>query len=98
MRNELDGIKTKKGRVVYDRAKNPFKISDFQRMSKKLLIDKIILSEDAYQATLECIVVSNPHIYIPDSFGGGHFGGAGATRTFVDGLEMGRIIILMEGK
>lgn len=89
---------TRKGRVVYNRKKHIYGISDFHRMSKKLSISKATVSAEVFDDWISCIRSLDPVAVIPSGFGGGHFGGAGASGTFADGIEIGRIVVIMEGK
>lgn len=98
MKDSINGIKTKKGRVVYDRQRNPFSVSDFLRISKKLSVERYKAGSESFDEILQIVRGSNPVGPSGIIFGGGSFGGAGASRSFYDGNEIGRMILIMEEK
>lgn len=98
MRDPFNGITTKKGRVVYDRRRNPFSVSDVQRISKKLPIQQYEATTDRFNQILEVVRSGElPGFALEVHGGSGSFGGAGATRSF-SGSEIGRIVLIMEEK
>lgn len=98
MRDRIDGIKTREGRVVYDRKKHRWNISDFQRIRKTLSIPLYIIPANNLGA-LETALQEDISQGMPGfSFGGGESGGAGASGEFSESEEYARIIVIMEEK
>lgn len=94
---------TSKGRVVYDRKKHSFSFRDLLRIGQRLgapifritptgdrdiFGDVITLLADDTTGTI------SPATY--GEFGGGTFGGSGATREVGELLTVGRIVIIIE--
>lgn len=98
MRDPLSGIKTKKGRVVYDRKANPFRVSDFLRISKKLSVLRFFVTTEVFDQILQSVSIIRSDAGTGAGFSDGQFGGAGATRTFAEGIEVKRIVVIIEGE
>lgn len=79
---------TTRGRVVYDRKKNLFKLRDFLRIGKKVGSYTVVVTPNLYSRILKDIIDSGKAVEgsvqtLPEfEFGGGSFGGAGASREF----------------
>lgn len=69
---------TRKGRVVYDRARHAFRRSDVLRVARGAGVQRFVASVDGINAILTRIR-NDP---VNFSFGGGSFGGGGATRDY----------------
>lgn len=80
---DLNGITTKKGRVVYDRKPHVWKLSDLARIAKK--IQPRTFNTSVYDwdwGTLVSALLVTARDNPEFNFGGGSFGGGGATRDF----------------
>jgi len=79
---------TQTGRVVYDRKKHPFKISDLIRIGTRTDVVFYSVPEFGAQAffrRLEECAMGVPGEVGVDKPGGGEFGGGGASRTWGSG-------------
>lgn len=87
--------RTKTGRVVYDRPKQPFTWKDVDRITKRLQWDRyqwpawLVLFRLLANVQVDPKVWTSIRKQVPEgvqaeyeAFGGGGFGGAGATRPF----------------
>jgi len=79
---------TCKGRVVYNRKKHRWTLKDLFRVSKSLALNiftvhvpdgKAIEFREKIQ---QCVLTNLEEYNLPSEFGGGGFGGAGATREY----------------
>lgn len=73
---------TSKGRVVYDRPKHLFGLYDLLRIGEKTGSFIFQLSTEDFEATLVGLLDTVETEESFERFGGGKFGGAGATRSF----------------
>lgn len=75
-------VRTCKGRVVYNRKLHPFSIKDAVRVGKKIP-KLVVLSFDVEDIEiLQWIARGAPADDLPPQFGGGEFGGGGASRGY----------------
>lgn len=93
---------TTKGRVVYDRKKHPFTIRDVVRIGKTIGAQIFKITPQAAGSLYRDVEVllqtsEQSEIVLQDTilFGGGGFGGAGATREF-DSARYKMMIIIEE--
>ena len=93
---------TQTGRVVYDRQKHFWKPRDIIRMGKKLSIPIFGIPSWNWDTLAKKV---SELFYAEDTsiinFGGGEFGGGGASRTYQEGTEkvpdkVARMIIIVE--
>ncbi len=77
---------TRKGRVVYDRKKHLFDLRDLERLSKKFAFSIFTIPRENAEAFFSFVLAGIPEAFEAAggsiSFGGGTFGGAGASRTW----------------
>ena len=75
--------KTQKGRIIYDRKIHPFTIRDLVRIGRQTPAFVVLAAPESYNTLMNVledfiVAVEDPGI----SYGGGEFGGGGATREF----------------
>lgn len=97
--------RTCKGRVVYDRKKHAFTFRDAARIGKRTGLRVFEVSQDRAGEVFAAIDEvlqrkENEYEFSEINFGGGQFGGSGATRSWSRGLGYvtDGIMILIEGR
>lgn len=87
---------TSRGHIIYKRKKNNFARSDLLRIARSLEIPQYLLSTETFDL-IATMVASRGYPAGTIEFGGGEFGGGGATRSFSE-PKQARITIIIEEK